>query len=133
MVQEEVAERLCASENTPEYGSITAAVALRASAKIVKKVPRTAFMPRPNVDSAVVNIKIEDGRLPVKDTETYKKVVRAAFLSRRKTLVNNLINVFGLTRAQAEELLIGVGIDLKARGETLSPKQFALLSDALIK
>ena len=133
MVQEEVAQRLCAKENTPEYGAITAAVALRAEAKIVKKVPRTAFTPRPNVDSAVVNLKIEDGRLPVKDTEIYKKVVRAAFLSRRKTLVNNLMVSFGLTRTETEEVLESVGIDLKARGETLSPKEFASLSDALTK
>lgn len=132
MVQEEVAERLCAKENTSEYGAITAAVALRAEAKVVKKVPRTAFTPRPNVDSAVVHLKIEDGRLPVKDTEVYKKVVRAAFLSRRKTLVNNLLVTFGLTRAEAEEVLNRVGIDIKARGETLSPKEFALLADELI-
>lgn len=133
MVQEEVADRLCAKENTPEYGAITAAVALRAEAKIIKRVPRTAFMPRPNVDSAVVNLKIEDGRLPVKDREIYKKVVRAAFLSRRKTLVNNLMVTFSLKRAEAEEVLNAVGIDIKARGETLSPKEFAALSDGLTK
>ena len=133
MVQEEVAERLCAKQNTPEYGAITASVALRAQAKIVKKVPRTAFTPRPNVDSAVVNLKIEDGRLSVKDKEIYKKVVRAAFLSRRKTLVNNLMVAFGLQRIEAEEVLKGVGIDIKARGETLSPDDFAALSDALTK
>ena len=133
MVQEEVADRLCAKENTPEYGAITAAVALRAEAKIIKRVPRTAFMPRPNVDSAVVNLKIEDGRLPVKDREIYKKVVRAAFLSRRKTLVNNLMVTFSLKRAEAEEVLNAVGIDIKARGETLSPKEFASLSDGLTK
>ena len=131
MVQEEVAERLCAKQNTPEYGSITASVALRAEAKIVKRVPRTAFTPRPNVDSAVVHLKIEDKRLPVKDTEIYKKVVRAAFLSRRKTLVNNLMTTFGLQRTEAEGVLKSVGIDIKARGETLSPHEFAALSDVL--
>ena len=133
MVQEEVAQRLCAKENTPEYGSITASVALRADAVIVKKVPRTAFTPRPNVDSAVVHLKLEDNRLPVKDSEIYKKVVRAGFLSRRKTLVNNLMVSFGLERSVAEEILKSVGIDIKARGETLSPMQFALLSNALTK
>ena len=66
MVQEEVAERFCARENTPEYGAITAAIALKGSAKIVKRVPRTLFYPRPNVDSAVVKISFERGRLPVK-------------------------------------------------------------------
>lgn len=133
MVQEEVADRLCARENTPEYGAITASVALRAEAKIVKKVPRTAFMPRPNVDSAVVHLKIEERRFPVKDIEIYKKVVRAAFLSRRKTLVNNLMVSFGISRAEAEDVLRNTGIDIKARGETLSPNRFAILSDALTK
>ena len=56
MVQEEVAERLCAKENTPEYGAITAVVAYRARAEIIKRVPRTMFTPRPNVDSAVVKL-----------------------------------------------------------------------------
>lgn len=131
MVQEEVAQRFCALPDTPEYGAITAAIALRASAKTVKKVPRTFFYPRPNVDSAVVNLVIEDGRIDVQDVETYKKTVRAAFLSRRKTLVNNLMNVFKLSRAAAESVLFECGIDVKARGETLSPEQFAYLSDKL--
>lgn len=131
MVQQEVAERLCATENTPEYGAITAVIALRARAEIVKKVPRTMFYPRPNVDSAVVKMTIEDGRIPVDDSELYKKVVHAAFLSRRKTLVNNLVNVFKLTREQAEDALLSCGIDIKARGETLSPLQFAKLSERI--
>ncbi len=131
MVQEEVAQRFCALPDTPEYGAITAAIALRASAKTVRKVPRTYFYPRPNVDSAVVNLEIQDGRIAVKDTETYKKTVRAAFLSRRKTLVNNLMNAFKLSRTAAESVLSGCGIDVKARGETLSPEQFAILSDKL--
>ena len=131
MVQEEVALRLCARENTPDYGAITAVIALRASAEIVKKVPRTMFTPRPNVDSAVVKLTIQDGRIKVNDGELYKKTVHAAFAARRKTLANNLVNTFNLTRAQAEELLSSCNIDLKARGETLSPQQFAYLADRL--
>lgn len=131
MVQEEVAERLCATENTPEYGAITAVIALRASAKIIKRVPREMFMPRPNVDSAVVKLTVENGRLPVSDEELYKKVVHAAFSSRRKTLANNLVHALNLSRAQAEEVLSGCGIDIKARGETLSPADFARLACAV--
>lgn len=131
MVQEEVALRLCAKPATPEYGAITASVALRASAQIIKKVPREMFTPRPNVDSAVVKMTIEDGRIAVSDVGLYKKVVRAAFLSRRKTLENNLVSCFGITRVKAQEILSKAGIPLKARGETLSPEQFARLSDAL--
>ena len=132
MVQEEVALRLCASENTPDYGAITAVIALRASAKIVKRVGREMFTPRPNVDSAVVKMTVEDGRISVTDPLLYKKVVHAAFSSRRKTLENNLVNSFKLSREQAQKLLLDCGIDLKARGETLSPQKFAELSDKVL-
>lgn len=131
MVQEEVAERLCARENTPEYGALTAIIALRASAKIIKRVPREMFTPRPNVDSAVVKMTVEDGRIAVSDPEIYKKTVHAAFQSRRKTLENNLVNFFGLSRECAQKILSESGIPEKARGETLSPQQFARLSDVL--
>lgn len=104
MVQEEVAERFCAKENTPEYGSITAAIALKGSAKIVKRVSRNLFYPRPNVDSAVVKIDFEKDRIPVKDEGMYRSTVRCAFLNRRKTLENNLVNSFGFSRETAKEI-----------------------------
>ena len=133
MVQEEVALRLCAKENTPDYGAITAVIALRARAEIIKKVPRSMFYPRPNVDSAVVKMTVEDGRIAVKDGEFYKKCVHAGFLSRRKTLVNNLMNAFSIPRKTAEKALYACGIDVKARGETLSPQTFARLADEMGK
>lgn len=131
MVQEEVAERFCAREGTPEYGSITAAIALKGSAKIVKRVSRNLFYPRPNVDSAVVKITFERGRLPVRSEKMYRAAVRCAFLSRRKTLENNLVNVFGFSRETAKEVLFKAGVEEKARGETLSPERLARLSDVL--
>lgn len=131
MVQDDVAKRFCAEENTPEYGAITAAIARRASAEIVKYVPRTLFYPVPNVDSAVVKLTFEKDRIPVKDAKTYKDTVRAAFLSRRKTLENNLVNAFSLSRETAREMLRLADIPEKARGETLSPQKLALLSDIL--
>ena len=131
MVQEEVAERFCAREGTPEYGSITAATALKGSAKIVKRVSRNLFYPRPNVDSAVVKITFERGRLPVRSEKMYRAAVRCAFLSRRKTLENNLVNVFGFSRETAKEVLFKAGVEEKARGETLSPERLARLSDVL--
>ena len=133
MVQEEVAERFCAKENTPEYGSITVAIALKGTAKIVKRVSRNLFYPRPNVDSAVVKIDFERGRVAVKDEKAYRQTVKCAFLNRRKTLENNLVNFFKITREQAKEVLQKAGIDEKARGETLSPQAFAVLSDALLE
>ena len=132
MVQEEVAERFCAKENTAEYGSITAAIALKGEAKIVKRVPRTLFYPRPNVDSAVVKIEFDRGRVAVKDERAYRQTVKCAFLNRRKTLENNLVNFFKLTREQAKYALNQAGVDEKARGETLSPFAFAKLADVLL-
>ncbi len=132
MVQEEVAERFCAKENTPEYGAITAGIALEGNAHIVKRVPRTLFYPRPNVDSAVVKIDFERGRVEVKDEKAYRQTVKCAFLNRRKTLENNLVNFFKLTREDAKRVLAQAGVEEKARGETLSPWQLAKLTDVLI-
>lgn len=133
MVQEEVAERFCAKENTPEYGSITVAIALKGTAKIVKRVSRNLFYPRPNVDSAVVKIDFERGRVEVKDEKAFRQTVKCAFLNRRKTLENNLVNFFSISREQAKQAMQAVGIDEKARGETLSPQIFAKLSDVLLE
>ena len=132
MVQEEVAERFCARENTPEYGSITAAIALKGEAKIVKRVSRNLFYPRPNVDSAVVKIQFQRGRVAVKDEKAYRKTVKCAFLNRRKTLENNLVNFFSLDRETAKSILAEAGVEEKARGETLSPQRLARLSDVLL-
>lgn len=131
MVQEEVADRLCGQAGTAEYGAITAAVALRASSQKVLRVPRTSFFPQPNVDSAVVRLDIVKKRIAVDCVSDYKKTVRAAFLSRRKTLANNLMAAFKMTREEAERVLLETGIDLKARGETLTPEQLADLSNRI--
>lgn len=132
MVQEEVAERFAAKEKTPEYGAITAAIALKGEAKIVKRVSRNLFYPRPNVDSAVVKITFERGRLSVKSEKAYRQTVKCAFLNRRKTLENNLVNYFSLSREQAKDVLARAGVEEKARGETLSPQRLAILADVLL-
>ena len=131
MVQKEVAERLCALPNTPEYGAITANIALYAECRKVLDVGREMFYPSPNVDSAVVRIDISRGRLGDVDEAMYKRVVQAAFSARRKTLENNLCKAFCLTRGQAADILSACSVDSKARGEVLSPAQFVLLAEAL--
>ena len=133
MVQEEVAERFCAKEDTPEYGSITASIALKGEAKIVKRVSRNLFMPRPNVDSAVVKIDFQRGRISVKDEKAYRQTVKCAFLNRRKTLENNLVNFFKVSRETAKKILAEAGVDEKARGETLSPERLARLADCIVE
>ncbi|MBR2969229.1 MAG: ribosomal RNA small subunit methyltransferase A [Clostridia bacterium] len=128
MVQEEVALRLAAREDTPEYGAITASVGIVGDARIVKRVPRNMFYPVPNVDSAVVRIDICPPKHGVEDLKLYRSVVRAAFLSRRKTLANNLMQAFKMTRIEADGVIAASGIDSKARGETLSTEGFARLT-----
>lgn len=132
MVQEEVALRLCAKPATSDYGAITANVALRGECQIVKRVGREMFMPSPAVDSAVVRIDLCESRLPVANVEAYKSAVRAAFSSRRKTLENNLMNSFKLSRAQSQEVIAKCGFTPNVRGEALSPEQFVALADALV-
>ena len=127
MVQEEVANRLCAQPDTPDYSAITANIALYATCKKALKVGREMFYPSPNVDSAVVRIDIERGRLGDVDEEMYRRTVQAAFSARRKTLENNLCRAFSLTRGQAEGVLTRCAIDLKVRGETPPPEEFEKL------
>ena len=131
MVQEEVAERLASSAGTSDYGAITVGINLRGKAKIIKRVPREMFTPAPNVDSAGVRIDIEDGKFSGVDFAKVRDVVRVAFSSRRKMLVNNLMNGFRLSRVQAEKALTMAEIPLTARGETLSAEDYVRLTDSL--
>lgn len=131
MVQKEVALRLCAGEGSSEYGAITAGIDVVGDSEIIAYVDKTKFMPMPKVDSAVVNIVINKDKYDVKSMKKYRDVVRCAFSSRRKTLVNNLINAFPLTREQSENILNELNIDVKSRGETLSTEQFVQLANYL--
>lgn len=133
MVQEEVAMRFCAQADTPDYGAITAAIALRGESSVALKVPREKFYPQPNVDSAVVRIDVVPERIKVKDKDSYRAAVRCAFLNRRKTLENNLVNSYKMTREEAKEIIRRIGADEKCRGETLSPEKLAQLSDILFE
>lgn len=133
MVQEEVAERLAAKEGTPEYGAITVAINLRGSAKIVQRVGREKFTPVPNVDSAVVKIDIDKDKFNGADLKKVREIVRCAFTSRRKTLANNIINGYNLSRERAEDLILCAGLDVKTRGEKLSAADFVKLSEIFMK
>ena len=130
VVQKEGGERLPAAPGTADYGAITAAVALEGTAKITRVVPRTMFTPRPNVDSCVVRIDMHDKYADV-NKPLVKKLIKAAFAMRRKTLVNNLCSSFPLTRAQAEEMLLSCGYDVRIRGEKLGIDDFIRLSKLL--
>ena len=131
LIQKEVAERLCAKEGTSDYGAITVGINLRGSAKIVLDVPREKFTPIPNVDSAVVRIDLTQNKFENVDYKKVRNVVRAGFSSRRKMLINNLMNFYKLKRDKVESILEKAQIPLTARGETLSAEQYVNLTNVL--
>lgn len=132
MVQEEVAYRFASEKSTADYGAITVGINLRGSAEVILKVPREKFTPAPNVDSAVVKILIDKTKFSNVNFNAVRNVVRCAFSSRRKMLVNNLMNVFKLSRADAESAITLAGLDLTVRGENLSAEEYVTLTEKLI-
>jgi len=133
MVQKEVAERMTAPPGGKDYGSLSVAVRYFAEPEIICTVPRGVFVPPPNVDSAVVRLRLRD-RPPVdvRDEAMFFRVVHAAFAQRRKTLANNLTALLGKERRQeAAALPAACGIDPGRRGETLSLEEFAALANRL--
>ena len=133
MVQEEVAYRLSAKESTSDYGAITVAINLRGKAEVVLRVPREKFTPAPNVDSAVVKIVLEKNKFNGVDLLSVREVVRIAFQNRRKMLVNNLMNGFKISRADAENALINCGASITARAENLTAENFVALAEIIGK
>lgn len=134
MVQKEVANRLEASPGQKSYGSLSIAVQYLADPSIVMAVPRTVFIPQPNVDSAVIRLDIRsEKRVTVTDEPFFFRIIRASFAHRRKTLMNNLMHHV-LPKEQKEavlDVLQQTGIDPGRRGETLTIDEFARLSEKL--
>ena len=130
MVQKEVAERFVAEANTPDYGIITVAIDLEGDASIRRIVPRTLFYPVPNVDSAIVRIDVKDKGIQHK--EEVKRLVKASFSMRRKTLVNNLTQNFGADKEKLLEVLGHMNKDVRIRGEVLTRDEFVRLYDLLL-
>ena len=135
MMQKEVADRISAEPNTKAYGSLSIAVQYYMTAKVAFIVPRTVFVPAPNVDSAILKMVRRDQPLvEVQDEAFLFDVAKASFVHRRKTLWNNLTNHFGKseeTKAKLEQALAAAAIKPSIRGEALTIADFARLADAL--
>ena len=135
MMQKEVADRISAQPNTKAYGSLSIAVQYYMTAKVAFIVPRTVFVPAPNVDSAILKmVRRPEPAVAVEDEKFFFKVSKASFTHRRKTLWNNLTGYFGKTEEVKEKLtkaLDQAGLSPSVRGEALSLEEFASLSDAL--
>ena len=135
MMQKEVADRISAQPNTKAYGSLSIAVQYYMTAKVAFIVPRTVFVPVPNVDSAILKmVRRPEPAVAVEDESFFFKISKASFTHRRKTLWNNLTGYFGKTEEVKDKLtkaLVPAGLSPSVRGEALSLAEFASLADAL--
>ena len=132
MVQKEAAERLCAEVGTREAGAVTVAVSYYAEAEILFQVGRECFMPSPNVDSAVIKLKIrKNPPIEKEDEKKFFKFVKACFAQRRKTLLNTVSNTMNVNKDKLRNILISEGIPETARSEQLTMEQLAKISQKI--
>jgi len=133
MMQAEVADRVTSNPSTKDYNALTVAIRYRASVKHLFKVPRTVFIPAPNVDSAVVSIEVDrQPKIPAKDERFFFEMVHKCFTQRRKTILNNLRDGYpDRSRDEWEAILRAAGIDPGCRAETLDVRAFVFLADRL--
>lgn len=135
MMQKEVADRITAKPGSKEYGSLSIAIQYYVKAEVAMVVPKTVFMPQPNVDSAVIRlIKHDEPPVKVINEDFLFEVTRTSFAQRRKTILNNLQSGLPSGKEKKQQILDALeqcGIEPVRRGETLSIQEFAKLADAL--
>ncbi|WP_316572786.1 16S rRNA (adenine(1518)-N(6)/adenine(1519)-N(6))-dimethyltransferase RsmA [Neobacillus sp. YIM B06451] len=136
MLQKEVADRISARPGSKDYGSLSIAVQYYTEAETVMVVPKTVFVPQPNVDSAVIRLNVRsEPAVSVSNEQFFFKITRAAFAQRRKTILNNLTSQLEGGKERKEGIIAALekaGIEPSRRGETLSLEEFARLSEALL-
>ena len=128
MMQKEVGERISASPGSKSYGSLSIAIDFYTEARIVQQIPKTVFMPPPNVDSIVIEMVQRDTpKVDVDDPVTFFKLTRGAFVQRRKTILNNYQTIFEdgkQHKSEIKALLQDAGIEEIRRGESLSIEEY---------
>lgn len=132
MIQKEVAYRMKAQPSTKDYGSLSLAVQYYCEPYLVANVPQNCFMPRPNVDSAVIKLTVMDKpKVQVNNEKFMFEFIKAAFSQRRKTLVNCIFSSGLLTLSKDEigEMLNGLGYDERVRGESLTLEDYGKITD----
>ena len=127
MVQKEVAERVCAKEGGKDYGILTVMANFYGSPQINRIIKRQMFFPVPNVDSALLTIKLEPNKFGEVDSQKFSKFIKACFSMRRKTLLNNLSTLY------SKEKLKGVldAQTLGKRAEQFSLEEFLQIFNKL--
>lgn len=132
-VQKEVAKRITASPGKKDYGRLTCLLQYYTKAQLLEIFPRDFFIPRPEVDSALVKLEVlEKPSIKVKDEKMFFKVVKAIFLQRRKTLLNGLSNAgWKLEKNEIADILTSINIEPSVRGEQLTLSEIGKISDAI--
>ena len=133
MVQEEVARRIVATEksSSKQYGLLTILSQFWADCEIIRLVGRKSFYPAPKVNSALVSLKVrKEPLLKLEDYTFFRRVIKAAFSQRRKTLKNCLISS-GFDKQKVSNAISSLGLDENIRGEKLSIEQFGELAKKL--
>ena len=135
MMQKEVGERISAEPGSKTYGSLSIAIDYFTEARVVQNVPKSVFMPPPNVDSIIVEmVRRENPKVEVEDEALFFKLTRGAFGQRRKTILNNYSSIFEDGKKKKDsihQMLEQAGIDPKRRGESLSTEDFEKIYNAL--
>ncbi len=133
MIQKEVADRLIAIPGQKNTGAITYSVYYYASSEAILEVPNNSFIPEPEVTSKVIKLNIrKEPVVKPQDKEKMFKIIKCAFMQKRKTLLNSLTNnkIFN-NKQQGIEILKSLGINENIRAEELTLEKFAKISDNL--
>ncbi len=134
MIQKEVAERMQTGPGSKDYGALSLAVAFYSNAEVKMTVSPNCFIPRPNVDSAVIRLdKLKEPAVKVKNRAEMFRIIKGAFEQRRKTLTNALSHssAYKTDKKNIENALLEMGKNINIRGEELTLEEFARLSDIL--
>ena len=132
MMQDEVANRICSKPDVKDYNALSVCIQYRALSSKVLNISRNIFVPKPNVDSAVIRLELFDAPpYKAKDEVFFFKLIRDAFCQRRKTLVNNLKQT-GYDKTVVLDALTSLGLPEAIRSEALNVEEFVKLSDYLL-
>jgi len=134
MVQKEVGMRLTDSPGNSDTGAITYSINYYTNPTLVMVVPNTSFIPSPKVDSAIISLDVlKEPKVKPLDELLFFKIIKSAFMQKRKTLLNSLSNANIKDKKYLEKMLNELNIDLKIRPERLTLEQFAQISDYIYK
>ena len=132
MVQKEAAERIMSAPGSKQWCAMAAELQYYGKPEVLSEVPAEAFDPPPHVTSCFMRIDRHGAPIVTpKDEQLYRRLIRAAFAMRRKTLANNLKASFGLDQQRAKAVLAAAGVDERARGEALSLEELCRVADAI--